>query len=47
VANLAAATPLKELVRTAELRRRIEVDSLELKQELVESQTAFDRTIAK
>jgi len=34
LANLAAATPLKELVRTAKLRWRIERDFLELKQEL-------------
>jgi len=34
LANLAATTPLKELVRTAKLRWRIERDYLELKQEL-------------
>ena len=34
LANLAAATPLKELVRTAKLRWRIERDFQELKQEL-------------
>jgi SRSO17 transposase len=34
LANLAAATPLKQLVRTAKLRWRIERDFLELKQEL-------------
>jgi SRSO17 transposase len=34
LANLAAATPLKQLVRTAKLRWRIERDFQELKQEL-------------
>jgi SRSO17 transposase len=34
LANLAATTPLKQLVRTAKLRWRIEYDFLELKQEL-------------
>ena len=34
LSNLSAATPLKQLVRTAKLRWRIERDFLELKQEL-------------
>jgi Transposase DDE domain len=34
LANLAATTPLKELIRTAKLRWRIERDFQELKQEL-------------